>query len=237
MELEALNTGAKNSLPANQILDRLIERTLFALEAQDTGLDKDPAVALQLKHAKETILARAYIKKIMTQKPEVSQKEILEYYQDHAPRFALPERVRASHILFRVGSKAELDQVNKAKSLCETVKRRIDQGEDFAALARQFSQDTGTREQGGDLGFFDRNTKIKILTDTAFAMEPGQVAGPLRSSLGYHILKLTQKQIAHTPGVQKVQEKIRAELIQKKSLDTIKNKKGELAAKWGVGKF
>ena len=236
-ELNAAMSGQMSSgrkMSKDQALERVIETVLFASEAVEMGLDRDPAIELQLRNARETILAKAYVKKIMEEKPEISEEEILAYFRKHSSRFTRPETVRASHILFRVDSGADAEQMKQIQSLCASVKDKIDQGEDFAALARQYSQDTGTRNKGGDLGFFDRKGKIKALSDAAFRMEKGQVSPPLRTSVGYHLLKVTGKKPSYHPPLEAVKTEIRAELFRQKRMENLRLKKSQLQAKWKV---
>lgn len=110
---------------------------------------------------------------------------------DKRPRF---ESIRASHILLQDTKDSlghSIDSIadyNKAKSLLE----RIKNGEDFAKLATEFSQDPGSAPKGGDLGFFDRRRMVQAFDSAAFTLKPGQVSGLVRTPFGWHIIKLTE---------------------------------------------
>ena len=91
--------------------------------------------------------------------------------------------VHASHILIGFGSNRDSARAEALKLL-----QRARAGEDFAALARQYSQDRGTAERGGDLGWFPRGRMVKPFEDAAFAAQPGEIVGPVESPFGYHII-------------------------------------------------
>ncbi|MBP9095579.1 MAG: peptidylprolyl isomerase [Ignavibacteria bacterium] len=109
---------------------------------------------------------------------------------DKRPRF---ESIRASHILLQdtkdsLGNTVDsIGNYNKAKSILD----RIKNGEDFAKLATEFSQDPGSAPKGGDLGFFDRRRMVQAFDSAAFTLKPGQVSGLVRTQFGWHIIKLT----------------------------------------------
>ncbi len=110
---------------------------------------------------------------------------------DKRPRF---ESIRASHILLQdtkdsLGNTVDsIGNYNKAKSILD----RIKNGEDFAKLATEFSQDPGSAPKGGDLGFFDRRRMVQAFDSAAFTLKPGQVSGLVRTQFGWHIIKLTE---------------------------------------------
>jgi len=115
---------------------------------------------------------------------QVSEEEIKNEW-DKNP---LPETVEASHILFRVGNPSEEAEV---RSRAEAVLKRAQAGEDFAALARQYSEDTTTADQGGYAGTFPRGQMVKEFEDAAFSMKPGEISGLVRTGdYGFHIIKV-----------------------------------------------
>lgn len=114
----------------------------------------------------------------------VSEEEIKSEW-DKNP---LPETVEAAHILFRVKNPSEEAEV---RSRAEAVLKRAQAGEDFAALARQYSEDTSTADQGGYLGTFPRGQMSKEFEDAAFSMKPGEISGLVRTDdYGFHIIKV-----------------------------------------------
>ena len=118
------------------------------------------------------------------------------------------DSVRVSHILIRDvikpdGTKDTVASFNQLKTIYD----RAQKGEDFAMLAKQFSQDESTKENGGDLGYFKRGTHIPDFDNKAFELEKGMVSGAIRSNIGWHILKVTDK--SPFPPFEKIKENIR----------------------------
>jgi peptidyl-prolyl cis-trans isomerase D len=122
--------------------------------------------------------------------PQVSDAEVEAYYTQHPAEFETPKRFRIAHVLARVppvgGSEAE----TKARAKVDDVIRRAREGEDFAKLAREYSEDTATAPQGGDLGSVGPGEMVPAFEQAAFALKKGEVsAAPVRTQFGYHAIK------------------------------------------------
>ncbi|MBI9092618.1 MAG: peptidylprolyl isomerase [Desulfobacterium sp.] len=213
------STPRGKGMGTSQALDLIVEKVLFAKEARALGLDKDPAIQLQIRNARESILARAYVRSFMAGPSKISQDDIVNYYNSHSTRFSQPEMVRARHILFRAHPTATSQEIATIEARALSVKKEIIQGADFALMVKKYSEDPGTAKKGGDLGFFARNGKIKALSDAAFAMDPGEVRGPIRTSVGYHLLMVEEKKTTRIKPVEKVQEEIVATLTREKNMN------------------
>jgi hypothetical protein len=118
--------------------------------------------------------------------------------------------VRARHILLRSGPEATPAQRDSIRREAAALQARAAGGEDFAALARQHSQD-GTREQGGDLGYFGRGRMVAPFEEAAFALRPGQVSDVVESPFGYHVIKVEDRR---EQPLGENREAFRAELVQ-----------------------
>jgi len=142
-------------------------------------------------------------------KVSVDDAQLKAYYEEQKAktpeRFTQAERRRVRHILLQVGDPKE-DAAVKAKA--EAIFKRAQGGEDFAKLAKESSQDTGSAGQGGDLGFSERKAWVAPFADAAFSMKEGEIRGPVKTQFGYHILKLEGIQ----PTAVKTFEEGRAEL-------------------------
>lgn len=121
---------------------------------------------------------------------EVSDEDLKAYYDNNQEKFGLPEQRKASHILIQVAQDADDAAVAEAKSKIEALSERLAQGEDFAELAKANSQDPGSASNGGDLGYFGKGVMDPAFEKAAFALESGQVSEPIRSSFGFHLIKL-----------------------------------------------
>ncbi|MFR2716889.1 MAG: peptidylprolyl isomerase, partial [Anaerococcus obesiensis] len=112
------------------------------------------------------------------EKNPVDEKQIKKYYEENKDTLS---QVKASHIL--VADEATAKQV----------KEKLDNGEDFAKLAKEYSKDTANAEKGGDLGYFTKDKMVKEFADKAFSMKKDEVSDPVKTSYGYHIIKVTDK--------------------------------------------
>jgi len=131
---------------------------------------------LTMAELEETLAKQVKIESLYKSKIEkvVLTEEDKSYYD---------EQIRARHIL--------VDTEEEARELLEKIKA----GEDFAELAKNYSKDPGSAENGGDLGFFGRVMMVEPFEEAAFALEPGQVSEPIKTDFGYHIIKVEEKKI------------------------------------------
>jgi peptidyl-prolyl cis-trans isomerase D len=137
-----------------------------------------------------------------------TQSEIEARYRDSVAQFTTPEMVRASHILFKTGEGKDEAAQRKA---AEGVLAKVKAGEDFAALAKKYSEDTSAA-QGGDLNFFPHERMTKVFSDAAFAMKPGQTSDIVKSEFGFHIIKTTERKAGGTQPLAEVRAQIEDQL-------------------------
>ena len=122
---------------------------------------------------------------------EVDEPSLREFYDNNLERFGMPEERQASHILIRLDEDADQASMTEALVKIKELQLRTSQGEDFAELAKANSEDPGSAEQGGDLGYFGKGIMDPAFEEAAFALEEGEVSAPVRSSFGFHLIKLT----------------------------------------------
>lgn len=116
-------------------------------------------------------------------------------YQEEKARFAEPERRLASHILVRVPEDADAAATEAAeRKAADLARQAAAAGADFAALAREHSEDPGSRESGGDLGWVEQGTMVAPFEEALFAMQAGEVRGPVKTDFGWHVLQLREVQ-------------------------------------------
>jgi peptidyl-prolyl cis-trans isomerase D len=135
---------------------------------------------------------------------KVDEAALRHYYEQVKDRFETQESRHARHILIPTG---EGDDA-AAEKLANDVAAKAKAGEDFAALAKKYSKDPGSAEQGGDLGWAQRGMFVGPFEEALFAMQPGEIRGPVKSEFGYHVIKLE----AIEPAKKKSFEEVRAEL-------------------------
>ena len=181
-----------------------------------------------------------------TGKTKVTDKDIKDFYNQNKAMFNYPERVRASHILIEVNPAAIKQEIvsqdkdgkltseeinkktqaiidNKMNFAREIRAKAAQNPENFAALAKQYSDDKASAEKGGDLGFFDRNSMVKPFSDAAFKLKPGTVSEIVVTDFGNHIIIVTDKAAAGAQPFEKAKDDIAVYLSQKKKVDALKN--------------
>ncbi|KAA1174907.1 peptidylprolyl isomerase [Marinobacter salinexigens] len=151
---------------------------------------------------------------------EVSDEELESYYQQRASDMAREER-RAAHILIEDGEGAD--------ETIATIQDRLANGESFADLAKEYSIDTVSAEQGGDLGFAGRGVYDPAFEEALFALEPGEVSGAVESSFGVHLIKLEDVRRSDVPTLADIGDQLRNELAMSKAEEQFASVRTKLA--------
>lgn len=128
----------------------------------------------------------------------VSDSDAENYYSQNPGYFQQPARVRVSHILIRQDSDADQTTQDEATGKIEQALKRVEAGEDFAAVAQEVSEDTGSKDNGGDLGYISKGQVTQSFEDAAFALNKGETSDIVKTGAGYHIIKVTDKTDART---------------------------------------
>ena len=198
--------------------------------AEDLGISDD----FLKEQAKLSLLIQKSQEKFYSEE-KVSDSEMKKYYDEHIDEYKKDE-VEASHILIKTTDDQnkplpEAEQ-KKAKEKAEKVLKEVKAGGDFAELAKKYSQDPGSAEQGGSLGTFGKGMMVKEFEDAAFGMEPGQVSDLVKTDFGYHIIKVTDR-IKETTSFDEAKEGIKEEILKNKYGEKI----AELQKKAQIEKF
>lgn len=164
----------------------------------------------------------------------IADDEVNKYYEAHKsePAFQQPERVKAAHILIAARPNLISQQLQRDKNLsgealaaavreemgrrrksAEELRGKAARGADFAALARQYSEDPSSREQGGDLGTFARGTHTSSFDEAAFALKPGALSGVVQTEYGFHVIKVYAKEPARALTQDEATPEIRRRLL------------------------
>lgn len=155
---------------------------------------------MTLDDLKENTETQVKIRKILEPQTTVTDEDISTYYEENKDSFATTEQVRASHIL--VATKEEADEI----------KKELDEGADFATLAKEKSTDSSA-ENGGDLGFFGEGDMVEEFEKTAFSLDINEISEPVKSDYGYHIIMKTDYKEATNPTLEDKKEEIRELLV------------------------
>jgi peptidyl-prolyl cis-trans isomerase D len=146
--------------------------------------------------------------------PQVSGADIQRYYNQHQQQFQTPAQVRVRHILIAVPAKADAKTVSAAQAKAEGILKQLQGGANFADMAKKYSDDPGSKAQGGELGFIQHGATVPEFDKTAFGLDPGQLSGVIRTQFGFHILQVEAKQPAHVKSLDEVHDLIMANLMQ-----------------------
>jgi peptidyl-prolyl cis-trans isomerase D len=193
--------------------------------------DQEIQAAFDSRKTEFTIPEKRKIKYVLVDvealraKVTVSQADIERAYNDQIEQFSTPEQIRASHILLKTEGKDDAAVKAKAEDLLKQVKG----GADFAALARQHSEDDSNKDKGGDLDFFGRGRMVPEFDTAAFGLEPGQVSELVKTQYGYHIIKLTEKK----PGTMRPMAEVKDQLTDQIAYQRAQTQAMDLAQKLG----
>jgi len=144
---------------------------------------------------------------------KVDPAEIKKYYEEHRKQFEVKESRQASHILITADPAGGADAKQKARARAQEIYDQVKQKPDsFAELARKYSQDPGSAEKGGDLGYFTHGSMVKGFDDAVFKMKPGEISPPVESEYGYHIIKLTGVRPGRASSVEEVSGQLEGEV-------------------------
>ncbi len=179
---------------------------------------------------------KKFVDTTIVDKISVSEKELKDYYSKNKERFTRPETVRASHILIKVEKDAIAFEREEAKKEIEKIRKRALTKEDFASLAKKFSQGPSA-ENGGNLGSFQRGQMVKPFEEVAFALKPGEISDVVKTEFGFHIIKVLDKKPAETTSLKEVRVRLEEFLNQGKVRKEIMAYVEKLRKKAKIEKF
>lgn len=195
------------SIPAEQrrrvLVEYLIENHLFAQAAEGDKLGSGAAFDERRRYWERRALRDAYFDKSV--RGAVTEAEARRLYDAQVASAKPQEELRARHIL--------LESETKAKEVFELIAH----GEDFARMAKQHSKDPGSKDDGGDLGYFTRGQMVPQFEEAAFKLKKGDVSHPVQSQFGWHIIRLEDRRQRGVPGFEEVKDRIIAALIHRKA--------------------
>jgi peptidyl-prolyl cis-trans isomerase SurA len=215
-------------------IDRAIEQIrrdygLSDAQLKDELRKQGQTMASYRLNTKREILKYRVLNIAVGSKINVGDSEVHSYYDRHMKSANL--QVRASHIFIAIPENADNATVLEREKLARSLLARAQAGEDFAKLAREYSEDGGTRNEGGDLGFIGRDILPKPLEELVFAMKTGEVRGPVRADRGFHVIQLVDRRTKEAKPFADVEDEIRTRLRQREMERQTKIYLGELRKK------
>lgn len=193
------------------VVEYLIERHLLAQYAVKEGIAETEEYKRRLALYQAKALRDAYF--FQTLRPQVTEEQIKAVYDEESGKLAQTERVRARHIL--VGSEKE----------AKDILARLNKGEAFADLAKQYSLD-GSKDYGGDLGYFTAPEMVAEFSKAAFALKTGETSQPVKTDFGWHIIKVEDRKLGLAQPYDQVKSAIRNVLLRKKVQETMEKIRG-----------
>jgi peptidyl-prolyl cis-trans isomerase C len=193
-----------NRIPPDQqrqrLIDAVIDIKLFAKAAEAAGLEKDADVAKRLAFARDRTLRNEYLRaKVFSAVTEAGARK---RFDDESAKFVPGDEIRVRHILVKTEDEAK------------AIIADLDKGGDFAAIAKEKSQDPGSAPGGGDLGFIAHGKTLKPIEDAAFALDVGTYSKtPVQSDYGWHVIKVEEKRKEPPPTFDAESERIRQEMV------------------------
>jgi peptidyl-prolyl cis-trans isomerase D len=152
---------------------------------------------------------------------EVPQAELEKAYNTRKDSYRTPERAKVRHILFKTTGKSP-EEVAKIKAKAEDVRKQVNNA-NFADMAKKYSEDPGSKEKGGELGWVTRGQMVKPFEEASFNGKPGEISNLVTTEYGFHIVQVQEKQPAHLQTLDEVKPQLLAELKKAKVSDQLQN--------------
>ena len=181
------------------------EKLTAALEAQGMTLQ---AYRAQIR---EEIERDQLINREIRGKVNVTPEEVQRYYQEHLSEYSTPEKFELAHIFFRLEENAPSDKVAAVTAKADDVYRRIKKGADFAAMAKEYSEDS-SGQSGGELGWFKQGEMLDSIEKAAAHLKVGEVSEPVRTKVGLHIVKVEGREGAAHQKLDELNDQIKQQL-------------------------
>jgi peptidyl-prolyl cis-trans isomerase C len=178
------------------------------------GFDRDRLA----QEVAESLTVNHWVQDTVIPSLEVSDAEAQKFYEENQDRMVQPETVKARHILVAVPADATPEQKAEKKKKAEELRAKIAGGADFAAVAKESSDDTGSGARGGELGWLRKGQTVPAFDQVAFSLEPGKLSDVVESKFGYHLIEVEDKKPAGKLSFDEVKDRI-VELIKQHDLE------------------
>lgn len=207
---EELGQGAAQLPPdakREYLIGYVVDMILVAKAAEDKKTADDPEFKKKLEAVRTKILMEVFL--TQEAKKVATEAEMRKVYEEAIKQVASEEEVSARHIL--------VETEDEAKKILADLKK----GGDFAAIAKEKSKDPGSKDSGGDLGFFTKDQMVAEFADVAYKLDKGQLSDPVKSQFGWHIIKVEDKRKKPAPTYEQVKDQLETFVARKAQSDLV----------------
>ncbi|MGD0059171.1 MAG: peptidylprolyl isomerase [Verrucomicrobiia bacterium] len=206
-------------------------------EFKKTLADNGVTLEQFTREVRDGIIIRETLQSVVDKRVKISPEDARAFYDSNPEQFKQPELVRASHILIRCSPDATDEVKREKRAQIDAALSLVKGGSKFAEVAKKVSEDPGSAENGGDLGYFPRGRMVPEFDTAAFSMKTNEISGVITTQFGYHILQVTGRKPAQTMPFDEVKDKLTDYLKQKKGSDVTRTYVADLRSSAKVEVF
>lgn len=243
---------ASNPSARGTFIQNYAEVRLLAEKARKEALHKTPGYALKLKLQEDQLLRGEYIAKMQPEikkRMEVSDADLQAYFEKNKDRFKTPDKATARHILVSVKDEpvapakdAKPEDIAKAKEAAKAasdaaakakiakIQELLKQGKKLEELAKEYSDDPGSKDKGGVYEDFDPSQMVAPFAEAVRKQELGKVGEPVKTDYGYHLIEVTKRELGAVQEFDKVKEQVRSAMMPQRQEEVGKAFMNELKA-------
>jgi parvulin-like peptidyl-prolyl isomerase len=206
----------------NRLIRNELLRRVLAAEARTKGWDKRPDVATQMERAREQVLVSSYMDSVARPPASFPAEADIRAAYDQSPNlFATPKQYRLSQVFVLAPAESDKSGVAKAQAkITDAAERSRKRGADFAALAKSVSEHAESATKGGDMGWVAEQSLIPELREPVAALKKGEIAGPIRTAQGWHVVRLEDVREKGVRPLSEVRDQIVAALRLRRAQET-----------------
>lgn len=197
------------------VLNQMIDQELVVLEATKEGYSRSPEYKDQIENYKRNLLINMFINDKVNKNVQVTPEEVKAFYTQNKAQFEAKEERNVRHILISTNGRTDAEAKTKANNILKMAKAGKSS---FEKLAATYSDHEESKNRGGELGYFQKGALKKEFSDAAFGIaKKGEVAGPIKTDLGYHVIELVDIRTRPEIPLAQVQQQIAQSIAQAKS--------------------
>jgi len=205
------------------MLNQIITNMVIADIARKQEFDRKPDIMEKIKYVINGFLTLEYIEQVVAAEVSLTEEEIKNYYEENIARFSKLEEVRARYIMIKIDTEMDNSAKQDARKKAEEILTRVRNGGDFAALAKEYSEDQASRNRGGYMGWFGRGSMLPEFEAAAFALQSGETSEIVATSRGYYLIKVEERKEGEVKPLEEVRQLIEAPLLVEKKREAINN--------------